>query len=127
MGFFREGDRTYVLASGVATLFASDDEGLSWSKSRQFWSKGFLGQCIRLEVGAKSFWVMSATDQTQKPYRHVLLISDEAKGDWFEWIELGRDETGGASNLAVLSDSTLVVGTGNHAAQGRAYTLKYKE
>ncbi len=124
MDFFKAGDDIYVLASGVATLFKSSDMGSSWSKSRQFWSKGFLGQCKPFIWQGKTLWLMPATDQRQKPYRHVVLISDDPDGEWFWWIELAQDQIGGASNLALLSDDTLVVGTGNHSAQGKAYTLK---
>ncbi|MBT5902722.1 MAG: exo-alpha-sialidase [Opitutaceae bacterium] len=127
MDFFRHGDDIYVLASGVATLFRSGDNGATWSPAQQFWSKGFLGQCVQINWQGKSFWVMTATDQTEKTYRHVLLIAEDPAGEWSEWIELGRDTSGGASNIAQIADSRLVVGTGNHAAQGRAYTLRISE
>ena len=58
---------------------------------------------------------------------HLVPFSDEATGEWFEWVELGQDETAGASNMAGLSGSSLGVGTENHAAQGRAYTLEFKD
>lgn len=124
MGFFKDGDTIYVLASGISTLYRSSDGGESWSEARQFWSKGFLGQCVPFRWEGKTLWLMSATDQAQSEYRHLVLISDDPAGEWFEWIELARDTSGGASNLAVLSDDTVVVGTGNHSAQGRAFTLK---
>lgn len=127
MDFFRHGDDIYVLASGIATLFRSSDEGATWSPAQQFWAKGFLGQCVRISWRDRTFWVMTATDQTEKVYRHVLLIADDPAGEWTEWIELGRDTSGGASNVAQLADSRLVVGTGNHSAQGRAYTLRLSE
>ena len=127
MDFFRHDDRIYVLTSGIATLFASGDNGATWAEARQFWPKGFLGQAAQIDWRGRPFWVITATDQTEKPYRHVVLISDDPAGEWFEWIELGRDVSGGASNLAQLSHSRIVVGTGNHAAQGRAYTLQLSE
>jgi len=127
MNFFRAGESVYVLASGIATLFRSDDEGETWVRDHRFWAKGFLGQCVTLEYDGRRYWIMSATDQTRKPYRHVVLISSDPARGWQEWIELGRDETGGASNLAVLAKDTILVGTGNHAAQGRVYTLRLRD
>jgi photosystem II stability/assembly factor-like uncharacterized protein len=127
MDFFRHGDDIYVLASGTATLFRSSDEGETWGPAQQIWSKGFLGQCVQITWQDRTFWVMTATDQREEVYRHVLLIADDPAGEWTEWIELGRDTSGGASNVAQLAKSRLVVGTGNHAAQGRAYTLRLSE
>lgn len=127
MDFFRHGDDIYVLASGIATLFKSSDEGESWTVAQQFWSKGFLGQCVPITWKGQKYWIMPATDQTEKTYRHVVLITDDPAGEWAEWIELGRDTSGGASNVAQLAESRLVVGTGNHAAQGRAYTLRISD
>lgn len=124
MDFFQHDSGIYVLASGVATLYRSEDEGRSWGFGRQFWEEGFLGMAVPYLRGDKQFWLMSATDQTMKPYRHVILISDNPAGDWFEWVELDRDDSGGASNLAVLSSNVVIAGTGNHSAQGRAYTLR---
>ncbi len=124
MDFFRHGDDIYVLASGIATLFKSSDDGATWTEARQFWSKRFFGQCIPLTWQGRDFWVMTATDQTEKTYRHVLLITDDPAAEWQEWIELGRDTSGGASNIAQLAETRLVAGTGNHSAQGRAYTLR---
>lgn len=55
-----------------------------------------------------------------------MLLGDE--GDtWHPWIELGQDESGAASNLSVISSNRIVVGTGNHAAKGKAYTLEVYE
>lgn len=127
MDFFRHGDDIYVLASGIATLFKSSDGGESWTTAQQFWSKGFLGQCVPITWKGQDFWIMPATDQTEKTYRHVVLITDDPAGEWAEWIELGRDTSGGASNVARLAETRLVVGTGNHAAQGRAYTLRISD
>jgi photosystem II stability/assembly factor-like uncharacterized protein len=124
MDFFRGGESVYVMASGVSALYASHDRGATWSKVRQFWSKGFLGQCLPFERNGRTYWAVTATDQRTKPYRHVVLISDDPAGEWFEWIELAQNRSGGASNIARLSANTLVVGTGNHSAQGKAYTLK---
>jgi photosystem II stability/assembly factor-like uncharacterized protein len=120
VGSFQSGESTFVLASGLATLIRSEDAGEIWQESRRFWPMGFLCQCVSMSWQGQTFWVMRATDQTQVPSRHVLLISDAPEGEWFEWIELGPDATGGASNLAFLSKTMLAVGTGNHAAQGRA-------
>jgi photosystem II stability/assembly factor-like uncharacterized protein len=124
MNFFIAGHDTYVLASGIATLFKSSDGGESWSEAHRFWPKGFLGQCVQYERVGRTYHLISATDQSRNPYRHVVLISDDSGATWYEWIELAQDRSGGASNLAVLSDHTIVVGTGNHSAQGRAYTLQ---
>jgi photosystem II stability/assembly factor-like uncharacterized protein len=124
MGFFRHGSDTYVLASGVSKLYRSSDGGETWSEARQFWSKGFLGECIPFEWEGVDYWLMSATDQSAATVRHLVLITDDPAGEWTEWIELIRDASGGASNLTALSEDTIVVGTGNHSAQGRAFTLK---
>ena len=124
MDFFKDGEDIYALASGIATLFQSSDDGESWNKSRQFWEKGFLGMCQSFEWQDKTLWLMTATDQRQKPYRHVVLISDNPSEEWFEWLELVQDDSGGASNISILNSDTLIVGTGNHSAQGRAFTLK---
>ncbi|MEP4077199.1 WD40/YVTN/BNR-like repeat-containing protein [Haloferula sp.] len=126
MWFFQEGKRTYLLASGVATLYVSEDEGETWAKDRQFWKKGFLGMSVPYKRDGKNYRLMCATDQTEKPNRHVILISDDAAKTWFEWIELDRDKTGGASNLSVLSPDRIIAGTGNHSAQGKAFTLEVK-
>lgn len=127
MNFFSVGDDFYVLASGVATLFRSSDGGETWEKAHQIWSRGFLGQCVGFERNGKSYWILSATDQTEKPVRHVLLISDDPAEVWNEWIQLGTDDTGGANNLALLSPDTIVVGAGNHAAQGKVFTLSISD
>ena len=39
-------------------------------------------------------------------------------------IELAKDETGGASNVTLVNEHTLIVGTGNHSAQSHVYTLE---
>ncbi len=127
MDFFRHDGRIYVSASGIATLFSTADGGKTWDETRQFWSKGFVGQVVRIEWRGKPLWLMTATDQRKKTVRHVVLISDDPAGEWFEWIELTRDHTGGASNLAQISTRTVVVGTGNHSTQGRAFTLLLSE
>ncbi|MDQ8181567.1 sialidase family protein [Pelagicoccus sp. SDUM812005] len=124
MWFFESDGKVYLLASGVATLYVSDDEGESWRKHRQFWEKGFLGMAQSYQKGGKDYLLLTATDQTKKPYRHVVLISDDQTKTWYEWIELDQDVTGGASNLAVLSETRIVAGTGNHSAQGKAFTLQ---
>ncbi|MEZ5277691.1 MAG: hypothetical protein R3F07_15025 [Opitutaceae bacterium] len=123
MNFVRIGDRIFVLASGIATLFQSTDGGQSWTPGHQFFSKGFLGQCASFEWEGDTFWLLTATDQTRDIFRHVVMISDDSGDSWSEWIQLAEDSSGGASNLAVLSPNTIVVGTGNHSAQGRAFTL----
>jgi photosystem II stability/assembly factor-like uncharacterized protein len=137
MNFFKAGDDIYVLASGIATLYKSSDDGETWSKARQFWEKGFLGQCVPYELNGRSFLLMTATDQTKETYRHLVLISDDAGKSWFEWLDLleekkgkvysAKDSGGGASNIAVLSKNTIVVGVGNHAVQGRAFTIQVSE
>lgn len=126
MWFFQEDDKIFMATSGVATLFSSVDEGESWQRDRQFWSKGFLGMASEFEKDSKRYQLLTATDQREKPYRHVVLISDDKGKSWFEWIELIQDQSGGASNIAVLSENRIVVGTGNHSAQGRAFTLDIK-
>jgi hypothetical protein len=124
MGFARMGDRIVVLSSGNATLHESRDGGLTWTTGHRFWDKGFLGQCVAFQWKDRPYWLLAATDQTEELYRHLVLISDDEGGSWTEWIQLAEDTSGGASNLTVLSADTLVVGTGNHSAQGRAFTLK---
>lgn len=123
MSFFREGDKIFVTASGIATLYASEDRGETWGKAYQAWDKGFLGESISFTHNLSTYRVLSATDQRDKPSRHVLLISADAGATWREWIELAQDDSGGASNLEMIDDRTLIVGTGNHSAQGRVYTL----
>lgn len=127
MGIFFEGDDIYALTSGVSKIHKSSDGGMTWEQSHQFWENGFLGDCILFRHNGKSYWVIPATDQRVKPYRHVLMITDDLTGEWSEWIELDQDTTGGASNLTFLSLDTIVVGTGNHAAQGKAFTLKISD
>ena len=127
MNFFREDEQIYVMASGIATLFKSDDAGVTWSKAHQVWEKGFLGQSAVIEHDGRRYRLLSATDQRVKPIRNVVLISDDAGDTWHEWIELATDKSGGASNLAVIDDHTVIVGTGNHAVQGFIYTLKIGE
>lgn len=123
MNFFTAGDKTYVMASGIATLYASDDAGRTWKKSAQVWEKGFLGQSVTLSHGGHDYLLLTGTDQRAKIKRHVVLISGDAGQTWHEWIELGTDVSGGASNLAVIDENTIIVGTGNHAVQGIVYTL----
>ncbi|MEX0330995.1 MAG: hypothetical protein AB3N64_06175 [Puniceicoccaceae bacterium] len=134
MDFFKSGDDIYVLASGIATLFKSEDNGETWQKAHQFWEKGFLGQCVPFSFDGKDYWIMSATDQSQPIYRHLVMISDDGGETWNEWVNLlemakgkvtyANESGGGASNLAVISEDTIIVGVGNHAVQGRAFTLK---
>lgn len=126
MNFFAVGDRVYVMASGIATLYASEDAGRTWEKAAQIWEKGFLGQAAVLNHGGHEYLLLAGTDQRAKTKRHVVLISADGGETWQEWIELGQDVSGGASNLAVIDDQTIVVGTGNHAVQGIVYTLHVK-
>ncbi len=126
MNFFRAGNKVFVLTSGIATIFASSDNGKTWAKHTQVWEKGFLGQHSVLEHDAKTYHLLAATDQREKLKRHVLLISDDNAETWHQWIELQTDVSGGASNLAVIGDGTIIVGTGNHSVQGFVHTLKIK-
>ena len=95
------------------------------NKHAQVWEKGFLGQHALLKHRGKTYHLLAATDQREKKKRHVVLISDDGE-NWKEWIELATDSSGGASNLAVINDDTIVVGAGNHSVQGFVYTLKVK-
>lgn len=134
MGFFKTGEEIYVLASGIATIFKSSDKGATWSKSMQFWEKGFLGECVSMTIDNTRYRILSATDQRHAVYRHVLLVSRAGSNEWKEWVDFAKAEKGrvtsakesggGASNLAPLSGDTIVVGIGNHAVQGKAYTLQ---
>ncbi len=130
MAFYREDDEIYVLTSGIATLFVSADEGESWRKAHQFWPKGFIGSTAEFQWKGRSLRVIPGTDQTQEAPRHVVLISDDLGKTWFEWVELKIDadavKGGGASNLAVIDKDTIIVGVGNHAVQGRCFTLRFK-
>ena len=126
MNFFKVGDKVFVLTSGIATIFSSSDNGETWAKHAQVWEKGFLGQHDILEHNGKTYHLLAATDQREKEKRHVLLISDDNAETWHEWTELQTDVSGGASNLAVIGDGTIVVGTGNHSVQGFVHTLKVK-
>ena len=124
MNFYSIGDKVFVLTSGIATIFASSDKGLTWKKHTQVWEKGFLGQHGIFTRDGKTYHLLAATDQREKLKRHVVLISDDAGETWNEWIELMTDVSGGASNIAVISDDTIIVGTGNHSVQGIVHTLK---
>ncbi|MEM7625667.1 MAG: YCF48-related protein [Planctomycetota bacterium] len=126
MNFFRAGGKTYVMASGIATLYVSGDDGQTWATATQVWDKGFLGQSATLNHDGRTYHLLAGTDQRAKTKRHVVLISDNDGQTWHEWIELGTDVSGGASNLAVIDEHTIVVGTGNHAVQGVVYTLKVR-
>ncbi len=126
MNFFKIGDKVFVLTSGIATIFASDDTGKSWGKHSQIWKKGFVGQHATLEHRGQRFHLLAATDQRKDVKRHVVLISDDAGESWNEWIELATDLSGGASNLAVIDDGTIIVGTGNHSVQGKVFMLRIK-
>lgn len=126
MNFFKVGDRVFVLTSGIATVFTSDDAGKTWAKHAQIWKKGFLGQHATLEYLGQTYHLLAATDQREEVKRHVVLISDDAAETWHEWIEMATDTSGGASNLAVIGDGTIIVGTGNHSVQGNVFTLGVK-
>ena len=123
MNFFTVGKKVFVLTSGIATIFVSEDAGQSWKKHVQVWDKGFLGQRAIIIQQGKKYHLLAATDQRENKKRHVVLISDDGE-KWEEWIQLATDSSGGASNLAVIDDNTIVVGTGNHSVQGVVYTLK---
>lgn len=137
MDFFKAGDTIYALTSGIGTLFKSTDGGETWEKAHQFWSKGFLGQCVPFEWKGHTYYIMSATDQTEKVYRHLVMISADNGKTWTEWVNLvseamglvksSKDSGGGASNLAVIGKDRIIVGVGNHAVQGRVYTLKVSD
>jgi len=124
MSFIRIGQRVYVTASGIATLYVSEDEGESWNKAHQVWEKGFLGESATFTRNGRTYYILSATDQRAEIKRHVLLISVDAGASWQEWIELAKDSSGGASNVTLVNENTLIVGTGNHSAQGHVYTLE---
>ena len=126
MNFFKVGDRVFVLTSGIATMFASEDNGKTWAKHVQIWKKGFLGQHATIRHDDKTYHLLSATDQREDVKRHVILISDDDGESWQEWIEMASDVSGGASNLSVINDNTIIVGTGNHSVQGKVYTLEVK-
>ncbi|MEM9915103.1 MAG: sialidase family protein [Planctomycetota bacterium] len=127
MNFYEADGKVFAMCSGVSKLFVSDDAGETWATAVQVWEKGFLGQAATIERDGQTLQLLAATDQrVKKQPRHVILISDDAGQTWFEWIELAVDTSGGASNLAVISDDTLVVGTGNHSVQGYVYTLQFR-
>ncbi len=127
MNFFQVGDKVYAMCSGVSKLFVSDDAGDIWTTAVQVWDQGFLGQAATIQHHDQPFLLLAATDQRiKKAPRHVVLISDDAGQTWFEWIELAVDTSGGASNLAVISDDTIVVGTGNHSVQDVVYTMQFR-
>jgi len=123
MDFFEIDGRAYVTASGIATIYASDDDGVTWREHVQIWEKGFLGEHAVLEHAGSTYHLLSGTDQRSETKRHVVLISDDDGASWHEWIELATDTSGGASNLAVIDHQTIIVGTGNHAVQGKVWTL----
>ncbi|WP_428388191.1 WD40/YVTN/BNR-like repeat-containing protein [Mucisphaera sp.] len=125
MHFFKTDEAIYVTASGIATLYRSEDQGETWHKHHQAFDKGFLGDTTTITLNNQPAIVMTATDQSQKPFRHLLLISTDNAHTWQEWIQLATDNTGGASNIETLSPNTLITGTGNHATQGYAYTIRW--
>ena len=126
MNFFRTNGAVHVLASGVATIYRSGDDGATWTPTHRLWPRGFLGQVVRLDWGGRTLLLLAATDQSEAVYRHVVMISDDDGESWTEWIELATDTSGAASNLSVLAGDTVVVGTGNHSNQGRVYTLRVR-
>lgn len=108
----------------TSTIYASEDNGESWQPHFQVWEKGFLGTFDVLEWEGNDYILLSGTDQRDSErFRHCLLISRDGGETFEEWIELMTDRTGGASNVTVVNDRTIVVGTGNHSAQGRAFTI----
>ena len=126
MNFYRVKDKVFVLTSGIATIFASDDGGKNWDKHTQIWKKGFLGQHASFKHDGQTYHLLAGTDQRKDEKRHVLLISDDGAKTWHPWIELATDVSGGANNLSVISDDTIIVGTGNHSVQGKVHTLRIK-
>ncbi len=137
MDFFKAGDTIYALTSAIGTLYKSIDGGETWEKAHQFWTNGFLGQCLPFEWKGKTYHIISATDQSESVYRHLVMISADNGQTWTEWANLvseamglvksSKDSGGGASNLAVIGKDRIIVGVGNHAVQGRVYTLKVSD
>jgi hypothetical protein len=124
INFYPIKDRIYALISGVGSLYVSNDEGETWQKERQFYQHGFIGMGVPLAYNGKTYHVYCGTDQSTEMRRHLLLISGDDGQTWYEWLELIQDTSGGASNLALISADTLIIGTGNHSAQGRVFTVR---
>lgn len=127
MRFFVTDDAVFVLASGISTLYKSTDGGETWIKDYQIWPKGFVGEIVTFPWKGTEYWLLCATDQQEDLKRHYIMISDDEGASWHPWIEVGQDESGAASNLSVISANRIIVGTGNHAAQGKAYTLEVSD
>src|SRR5690606_30528675 len=98
-----------------------------WSLHTQIWEKGFISDFEELEWSGATYHLLCGADQRDpEAFRHVVLISADDGKTWQEWIELQQDSTGAASNLTV-DGTTIIVGAGNHSAQGRAFVLKVVE
>jgi photosystem II stability/assembly factor-like uncharacterized protein len=122
--FIKVDGKILTSTKSTATIYASADRGETWQPHFQVWEKGFLGTFDELKWEGNRYVVLSGTDQRDpERFRHCLLISRDGGETFEEWIELMTDRTGGASNVTVVNNRTIVVGTGNHSAQGRAFTI----
>ena len=123
---FTEGaDGLLASSKSTAMIYRSGDGGESWEPHFKAWKKGFLGTFARFEWEGHRYLVLSGSDQSDPDrYRHCLLISRDGGETFEEWIELMASGSGGASNVTMAGKETLVVGVGNHSAQGRAFTVR---
>ncbi len=125
--FVEVDDRIYTGTKSSATIYKSTDQGKTWSEHARIWDRGFLGTFAHLDWQGRSYLLLAGTDQREPTFHHYLLISPDGGQSWHEWIRLQDDDTGGASNVTVVDNRTIIVGTGNHSAQGRAFTLSAEE
>lgn len=124
MDFIAVDDALYAATKSTATIYRSTDGGETWTPHAQIWERGFLGTFDRLAHGDREYLLLAGSDQRERErIRHVVLISADQGATWHEWAELQLDVTGAASNLTVLGNHTVLVGTGNHSAQGRLFVL----
>lgn len=117
----------YTTTKSTSAIYRSTDKGETWTLHTQIWDKGFIGEFGELEWNGRTYYLLCGADQRDPDlFRHVVLISDDNGRSWQEWIELQQDNTGAASNLTV-DGTTIIVGAGNHSAQGRAFVLHVSE
>ena len=129
MDFVEDEGVIYASTKSNAEIYKSTDNGDSWSLHHKFWDQGFLGMFAKLTWNGQDYLLLSGSDQTTR-YIHKVLISKDHGATWIEWLTvLDTKDAGGASNIAVIDDAqtTVIVGTGNHATKGRVHIIHVTE